>query len=104
MNGYNTLSLFLTSCHDNNDTGEVIMNGCQWAEWAPFSVCSKTCGGGRKVIIVYYDDDASSMVMMVMIMTMILMMLMMVTMTSQSNCWVHAGKGRSAVGPHTPGY
>ena len=62
MNGYNTLSLFLTSCHDNNDTGEVIMNGCQWAEWAPFSVCSKTCGGGRKVIIVYYDDDASSMV------------------------------------------
>jgi len=30
------------------DVGEVIMNGCQWAEWAPFSVCSKTCGGGRK--------------------------------------------------------
>merc|ERR1711971_1102023 len=30
------------------DVGEVIMNGCQWVEWAPFSVCSKTCGGGRK--------------------------------------------------------
>ena len=27
------------------------MNGCQWAEWAPFSVCSKTCGGGRKVMM-----------------------------------------------------
>lgn len=31
------------------DVGEVIMNGCTWAEWAPYTVCSKTCGGGRKV-------------------------------------------------------
>ena len=23
------------------NTGEIQMNGCQWAEWAPWSVCSK---------------------------------------------------------------
>ena len=40
-----------TSLSSTSSPGEVIMNGCQWAEWAPFSVCSKTCGGGRKVMM-----------------------------------------------------
>ena len=42
------------------------------------------------------------MMPMVMTVTLVLMMLMMMMVTSQSNCWVQAGKGRSAVGPHTP--
>ena len=55
------------------NTGEVIMNGCQWAEWAPFSVCSKTCGGGRKV-----------MEIMIVVETLFIMM-MMVTLVIASN-------------------
>ena len=50
------------------------MNGCQWAEWAPFSVCSKTCGGGRKV-----------MVIMIMVEIMFIIIMMMVTLMIASN-------------------
>merc|ERR1719499_2119369 len=31
------------------NAGEVILNGCAWAEWAPWTMCSKTCGGGTKI-------------------------------------------------------
>ncbi|XP_023322030.1 kelch-like protein 33 isoform X2 [Eurytemora carolleeae] len=38
----NGIEYLKTTCE-----GEVIV-GCQWAEWSPWSSCSKTCGGGLK--------------------------------------------------------
>ena len=44
----NGIEYLKTTCK-SSDKEDILMTGCTWAEWGPWTVCSKTCGGGTRL-------------------------------------------------------